>query len=97
MADVKKEKEEQRLKLIPGMKVAKASVGIGLGNSHEPQKTSLDSTNTTTGENASAASDLLSARGGSEASINNGGDPLTSIQDQLKYTILLPTMWTITM
>ena len=37
-SDMKQEKEEKRQKLTTGMKVAEASVGIGLGNIRAPQK-----------------------------------------------------------
>ena len=59
--DVKNKKEEKRKKLISDMKLAEASVCIGLEHVTMPQKTSLHSTNLTTGENASTKPALLSS------------------------------------
>ena len=83
---MKKEKEDKRKKLTSDMKVAEASVGIGLEHTRAPQKTSLHSTNLTTGENASTTSALSSNGKGSEKSKknNNNGNPFTPIQDQLE-------------
>ena len=85
--DMKKAKEEKRKELLNDMKKAEASVGIGLENIHTPQKTSLHSTNLSSGENASTTSALLSS--GDHSNKNNSanndkGNPFSPIQDQMK-------------